>query len=173
MTTKSRSGTTRCGVVSSLCSAISTTFGQCSSTKSTPGLCRPLTTRQSGDKHLPLMVGRISQGLRPLASRAQALLRHLYYECHADIEGPFTTTYFFIQVTDAFSQTCILLVLSLFCRIWNWMSRQCVSVLTGHNHYVMCAAFHIKEDLVVSASLDQTVRVSIPEKYAQSRTNHE
>lgn len=29
----------------------------------------------------------------------------------------------------------------------------------GHNHYVMCAAFHPKEDLVVSASLDQTVRV--------------
>ena len=29
----------------------------------------------------------------------------------------------------------------------------------GHNHYVMCASFHPKEDLVVSASLDQTVRV--------------
>ncbi|KAL0885611.1 hypothetical protein Bca101_009594 [Brassica carinata] len=34
-----------------------------------------------------------------------------------------------------------------------------VSVLTGHNHYVMCASFHPKEDLLVSASLDQTVRV--------------
>ncbi|KAJ9674838.1 hypothetical protein PVL29_024020 [Vitis rotundifolia] len=34
-----------------------------------------------------------------------------------------------------------------------------MSVLTGHNHYVMCASFHPKEDLVVSASLDQTVRV--------------
>ena len=44
-------------------------------------------------------------------------------------------------------------------RIWNWQSRQCVVVLTGHNHYVMCASFHPKEDLVVSASLDQTVRV--------------
>ncbi|KAK3009080.1 hypothetical protein RJ639_013637 [Escallonia herrerae] len=32
-------------------------------------------------------------------------------------------------------------------------------ILTGHNHYVMCALFHPKEDLVVSASLDQTVRV--------------
>ncbi len=32
-------------------------------------------------------------------------------------------------------------------------------MLTGHNHYVMCASFHLKEDLVVSASLDQTVRV--------------
>ncbi|XP_046707110.1 coatomer subunit alpha-like [Silurus meridionalis] len=32
-------------------------------------------------------------------------------------------------------------------------------VLTGHNHYVMCAQFHPSEDLVVSASLDQTVRV--------------
>ena len=30
---------------------------------------------------------------------------------------------------------------------------------TGHNHYVMCACFHPKDDLVVSASLDQTVRV--------------
>ena len=44
-------------------------------------------------------------------------------------------------------------------RIWNWQTRACVSVLTGHNHYVMCAQFHSKEDLVLSASLDQTVRV--------------
>jgi coatomer protein complex subunit alpha (xenin) len=44
-------------------------------------------------------------------------------------------------------------------RIWNWQSRTCISILTGHNHYVMCAQFHPKEDLVVSASLDQTVRV--------------
>ena len=44
-------------------------------------------------------------------------------------------------------------------RIWNWQSRQCVAVLSGHNHYVMCAAFHPTEDLLVSASLDQTVRV--------------
>ena len=44
-------------------------------------------------------------------------------------------------------------------RIWNWQSRTCIAVLTGHNHYVMCAQFHPKEDLVVSASLDQTVRV--------------
>ena len=43
-------------------------------------------------------------------------------------------------------------------RIWNWQSRNCLSVLTGHNHYVMCAQFHPTEDLVVSASLDQTVR---------------
>lgn len=42
----------------------------------------------------------------------------------------------------------MLSVLSLLC-----------SVLTGHNHYVMCAQFHPSEDLVVSASLDQTVRV--------------
>ena len=33
-------------------------------------------------------------------------------------------------------------------RIWNWQSRTCVSVLTGHNHYVMCALFHPKDDLV-------------------------
>ena len=32
------------------------------------------------------------------------------------------------------------------------------SVLTGHNHYVMCAQFHPTEDLMASASLDQTVR---------------
>lgn len=32
-------------------------------------------------------------------------------------------------------------------------------MLTGHNHYVMCATFHPTEDLVVSASLDQSVRV--------------
>lgn len=33
------------------------------------------------------------------------------------------------------------------------------SVLTGHNHYVMCAQFHPTEDLVASASLDQTIRI--------------
>ena len=33
------------------------------------------------------------------------------------------------------------------------------SVLTGHNHYVMCAQFHPSEDLVASASLDQTLRI--------------
>ena len=44
-------------------------------------------------------------------------------------------------------------------RIWNWQSRTCVSVLTGHNHYVMCAQFHPSEDLVATASLDQSIRV--------------
>jgi coatomer protein complex subunit alpha (xenin) len=60
-------------------------------------------------------------------------------------------------------------------RIWNWQNRSlskfCVPTLiarsngtlvctmTGHNHYTMCAQFHPKEDLVVSASLDQSVRV--------------
>lgn len=34
-----------------------------------------------------------------------------------------------------------------------------VCTMTGHNHYVMCAQFHPKEDLIVSASLDQSVRV--------------
>ena len=35
-----------------------------------------------------------------------------------------------------------------------------MSVLTGHNPYVvMCAQFHPSEDLIVSASLDQTVMV--------------
>lgn len=32
-------------------------------------------------------------------------------------------------------------------------------MLTGHNHYVMSVQFHPKDDLIVSASLDQTVRV--------------
>ena len=33
-----------------------------------------------------------------------------------------------------------------------------ISIL-GHNHYVMCAQFHPTDDLVASASLDQTVRI--------------
>ncbi|KAK7944327.1 hypothetical protein WMY93_000055 [Mugilogobius chulae] len=60
-------------------------------------------------------------------------------------------------------------------KVWNYKLRRCLFtlldiwttsappsftiVLTGHNHYVMCAQFHPSEDLVVSASLDQTVRV--------------
>lgn len=44
-------------------------------------------------------------------------------------------------------------------RIWHLHKRSCLSVLTGHNHYVMCASFHPSEDLIVSASLDNTVRV--------------
>lgn len=44
-------------------------------------------------------------------------------------------------------------------RIWNWQSRTCIAVLTGHSHYVMSAFFHPRDDLLVSACLDQTVRV--------------
>lgn len=62
-------------------------------------------------------------------------------------------------------------------RIWNWQNRSLsifpkriaagssllicfpVCTMTGHNHYTMCAQFHPKDDLVVSASLDQSVRV--------------
>eukprot|EP00934_Nitzschia_sp_Nitz4_P007542 Nitzschia sp. Nitz4//scaffold198_size39746//24020//28043//NITZ4_007604-RA/size39746-augustus-gene-0.29-mRNA-1//1//CDS//3329540527//7532//frame0 len=44
-------------------------------------------------------------------------------------------------------------------RLWDFHKRSCLSVLTGHNHYVMCAAFHPTEDLIVSASLDTSVRV--------------
>lgn len=48
-------------------------------------------------------------------------------------------------------------------RIWNWQSRTCIAVLTGHNHYVMCATFgpfgSSASDLVASASLDQTIRI--------------
>lgn len=46
-----------------------------------------------------------------------------------------------------------------FFSIWNWQSRTCICVLTGHNHYVMCAMFHPSDDTIVSASLDQTVRI--------------
>jgi coatomer subunit alpha len=34
-----------------------------------------------------------------------------------------------------------------------------MSILTGHNHYVMSAFFHPTEDLIVTSSLDQSVRV--------------
>ena len=44
-------------------------------------------------------------------------------------------------------------------RIWSFSSRQCIAILTGHNHYIMCAQFHPKDDLIVSASMDSTVRV--------------
>ena len=44
-------------------------------------------------------------------------------------------------------------------RLWDFKKRTNLSVLTGHNHYVMCASFHPSDDLIVSASLDQTVRV--------------
>lgn len=56
-------------------------------------------------------------------------------------------------------------------RIWNWQSRSCISVLTGHSHYVMCARFHPRDDLLVTASLDQTIRVwnLAPLKNARSR----
>jgi coatomer protein complex subunit alpha (xenin) len=56
-------------------------------------------------------------------------------------------------------------------RIWNWQSRSCISILTGHSHYVMCARFHPRDDLLVSASLDQTIRVwnLTPLKNARTR----
>ena len=44
-------------------------------------------------------------------------------------------------------------------RIWNWQSRQCLSILTGHNHYVMSAAFSPLGDMIASCSLDQTIRI--------------
>lgn len=63
-------------------------------------------------------------------------------------------------------------------RIWNWQSRNCIAVLSGksivsgwwsawptnfillgHTHYVKCAKFHPTEELVVSASIDQTIRL--------------
>ena len=54
---------------------------------------------------------------------------------------------------------CVLM-LKLLLRWHNTFSVSiCCSVLTGHSHYVMCAQFHPSEDLIVSASLDQSVRV--------------
>ena len=53
----------------------------------------------------------------------------------------------------------------LLCRHWAYTTcteetvSPLPSVLTGHNHYVMCAQFHATEDLVASASLDQTIRI--------------
>jgi WD40 repeat protein len=44
-------------------------------------------------------------------------------------------------------------------RIWNWQNRSLICTMTGHNHYVMCAQFHPTEDLIASASLDQSVRI--------------
>lgn len=47
--------------------------------------------------------------------------------------------------------------------------------MTGHNHYTMCAQFHPKEDLIVSASLDQSVRVwdisGLRKKHSAPTTN--
>ena len=34
-----------------------------------------------------------------------------------------------------------------------------LSVLAGHGHYVMCAQFHPTKDLIISCSLDQTLRL--------------
>ncbi|KAI9836153.1 MAG: hypothetical protein M1837_003441 [Sclerophora amabilis] len=41
-------------------------------------------------------------------------------------------------------------------KVWSY---QTLCTMTGHNHYTMCAQFHPKDDLIVSASLDQSVRV--------------
>lgn len=43
--------------------------------------------------------------------------------------------------------------------IWDMLLTVTVCTMTGHSHYTMCAQFHPKEDLIVSASLDSTVRV--------------
>jgi coatomer protein complex subunit alpha (xenin) len=34
-----------------------------------------------------------------------------------------------------------------------------IAILTGHSHYVMCSQFHSSQDLIVSCSLDQTLRL--------------
>ena len=41
----------------------------------------------------------------------------------------------------------------------NYKTKKKKSKKKGHNHYVMCAQWHPTEDLILSASLDQTTRV--------------
>lgn len=44
-------------------------------------------------------------------------------------------------------------------RIWNYVSRALLYTMTGHNNLVMCAQFHPTNDLIISCSLDQTLRL--------------
>ena len=44
-------------------------------------------------------------------------------------------------------------------RLWNIIEKQCISVLKEHKHYVMSVCFHPIDDLIVSASLDRTIRI--------------
>ena len=39
------------------------------------------------------------------------------------------------------------------------MSRALLYTMTGHNNLVMCAQFHPTNDLIISCSLDQTLRL--------------
>ena len=59
-----------------------------------------------------------------------------------------------MELAESFSQW----VLSILRSKWKLMI-SLVCTMTGHNHYTMCAQFHPKDDLIVSASLDQSVRV--------------
>lgn len=34
-----------------------------------------------------------------------------------------------------------------------------MNIIAGHSHYVMCAQFHHEKNLIVSASLDSTIRL--------------
>ncbi|WAR05102.1 COPA-like protein, partial [Mya arenaria] len=47
-------------------------------------------------------------------------------------------------------------------KVWNYKQRRCLFTLLGHQDYIRTTTFHhfhLSEDLIVSASLDQTVRV--------------
>lgn len=66
---------------------------------------------------------------------------------------PATTPFLLSVITKLF------LARVLRCEFNTDFSHCLCSVLTGHNHYVMCAQFHPSEDLVASASLDQTIRI--------------
>ncbi|THH32069.1 hypothetical protein EUX98_g2109 [Antrodiella citrinella] len=70
---------------------------------------------------------------------------------------------FVLKTDDVYSLYMVIWIMSVpfnfIMRCRGSTSRNCIAILTGHSHYVMSAQFHPKEDLVVSASQDQTVRV--------------
>jgi len=48
-----------------------------------------------------------------------------------------------------------------------------IAILTGHSHYVMNCTFHPTKELILTASLDQTLRLwsftSLRKKYASKK----
>ena len=44
-------------------------------------------------------------------------------------------------------------------RLWNAETGQCVKVLRGHTHFVMCCDFSTKGNMLVSGSMDETIRI--------------
>jgi len=60
-------------------------------------------------------------------------------------------------------------------RVWNYLSRNQLTIMTGHTNLVMCAQFHPSKELIVSCSLDQTVRLwdysNLIKKYTSSSSS--